>query len=320
MRHLLALFISALLALSCQTDPNSVRPLDLVPQGELTAPEALPGADTMPPSPTLKVMTFNVLCFFCNDVEYDPWEERLAYFGDLFARHTPDLVGLQELLFATEVDQILAVAPGYSALFFQDPAQSLFKEYADAAILYRTDRFQVVEHGFYWLSETPDIALAGGWAQSNLPRLVAWAHLRGIEDQREFYFATTHFDNNPPNQDMSAPLFVQRTQEWAASMPAIVVGDFNSKPASTAYAVLTTPARLPHLTLQNAFDLADGWRVEANQEPPPDYHPDHRIDHIFVAGDVHWKVPEWVVDMTVYGPHERYPSDHFAMTATLSME
>jgi len=42
-------------------------------------------------------MTFNVLCSFCNLREFDPWSERLAYFGDIFARHDPDLIGLQEL-------------------------------------------------------------------------------------------------------------------------------------------------------------------------------------------------------------------------------
>ena len=280
--------------------------------------EDLTAADAPPqPAPGLRVMTFNVLCFFCNDVEYDPWEERLVYFGDLFARHEPDLIGLQELLFEEEVEQILEVAPNYSALFFEDDEQDLFKDYADATILYRTDRFEVVDNGFYWLSETPDVPLAGGWADTNLPRLVAWAHLLQLADSREFYFATTHFDNNPPNQEMSAPLFVERTAVWSAKMPAIVVGDFNSKPNSPAYATLAAPADSAHLTLLNPFDLAQEWRVEANVETLPAYDPSHRIDHIFVAGEADWKVPEWVVDMHVYGPDDRYPSDHLAMVADI---
>jgi mRNA deadenylase 3'-5' endonuclease subunit Ccr4 len=50
-----------------------------------------------PAAPELTVMTFNVLCSFCNTREYDPWAERLGYFGDIFARHDADLIGIQEL-------------------------------------------------------------------------------------------------------------------------------------------------------------------------------------------------------------------------------
>ena len=178
-RHAATLLL--LLAVACgSTRPSAdiIETLAADAAGELSADE-IARADTQPaPASNLRVMTFNVLCFFCNDIEYDPWEDRLVYFGDLFARHQPDLIGLQELLFEDEVKQIIEEAPGYSALFFEDDVQELFKDYADATILYRTDRFEVVDNGFYWLSETPDTPLAGGWADTNLPRLVAWAHLR----------------------------------------------------------------------------------------------------------------------------------------------
>ena len=268
---------------------------------------------------SLTVMTFNVLCFFCDDVEYDPWEDRIGYFTDIFERHQPDLIGLQELLFYEgELEPILAQNPAYSAIYFSDETQDLFKEYADATILYRTERFEEVEKGFYWLSETPDEPLSGGWADSNLPRLVAWAHLRQLSDSTDLYFASTHFDNNPPNQEMSAPLFVERTAEWALQMPAIVVGDFNAKPDSPAYQTLVTPHPELGIQLLNTFDLAPEWAVAANQEPPPPYDPAHRIDHIFVAGDLPWQTTNWIVDMHVYGPESRYPSDHFAVVSTFA--
>jgi len=34
------------------------------------------------------------------------------------------------------------------------------------------------------------------------------------------------------------------------------------------------------------------------------------IDHIFVSGDVDWKVHSWVVDMWQYGDEPFFPSDH----------
>jgi endonuclease/exonuclease/phosphatase family metal-dependent hydrolase len=273
--------------------------------------------EVRPGDASLVVMTFNVLCFFCDDKNYDPWEERLTAFADLFGRHDPDLIGLQELLFKDEVDAILAGSPGYEALYFQDDSQALFRQYADATILYRRDRFDVVENGFYWLSATPDVVLAPGWASSNLPRLVAWARLRDRVTGGDLFFSSTHFDNNIPNQVNSAPLYVERTRLWAERMPVVAVGDYNSKLGSPAYAILTAEADPQHETLLNSFDLATIWRQESNLDPIPTYDPSHRIDHIFVSGPVDWQVDEWIVDQWVYGDKSRYPSDHRAMVATL---
>jgi len=305
------LMFFALLSLVACDPSGGDGPQDTPPD---TSPDIL--LDTAPAPVTLRVMTFNVLCSFCGGDEFDPWSARLTYFEDLFARHDPDLIGLQELFTPDEVDALLTAASGYEALFFEGIMGPLMLDfYPDAAILYRADRFTVVESGFYWLSGTPDEPWSAGWAESNLPRLVAWAQLRQVDDGRDLYFATTHFDNNPPNQDMSAPLFVERSRAWATEMPVILTGDFNSQPTDPAYATLT--AGLGALTLRNAFELSEDWAVDHNQAAEPAWDPIHRIDHIFVAGDAPWRVPTWSVDLHVYGPDERYPSDHFAMVAEI---
>lgn len=295
-------------------DANDVVMVDAEPEDlgvKADSPEA------QAEEPPLTVMTYNVLCSFCNK-DFDPWEQRLGYFADIIARHDPDLIGLQELFLGEEVEQIVETAPGYAALWWQDDQQVYFKDYADSVILYRVSKFEVVENGYYWLSETPDEALSGGWADANLPRLVAWAVLQRLSDGRQFYFASTHFDNNPPNQEMSAPLFVERTALYATDMPAIVVGDFNSKPDSPAYATLTAIHEDTGVQLLNTFDEATAWSVDSNQEPPAAYEPAHRIDHIFVAG-ASWDVPTWTVDTWVYGANQMYPSDHLAMVAVVNL-
>ena len=268
-------------------------------------------------------MTFNVLCWFCGDpAEYDPWEERLEHFRDLFARHDADLIGLQELspklTVPTDVEQILSVAPGYEAIFYADETG----EFPDATILYRSPRFELVDRGDYWLSPTPDEPRSTGFANgAQFPRLVVWALLRDTKADREVYFATTHFDNNPPSQEKSAPLLMQRTAPWVATHPVIVTGDFNSQPHDPAYHTLTGSSGDAGLALVNTQSLAATWRVDTNQSPPPEYDLDGRIDHIFVAGDgAAWTSSEWVVDLTVYGSEHRYPSDHRAMIARLELE
>jgi endonuclease/exonuclease/phosphatase family metal-dependent hydrolase len=266
---------------------------------------------------TLKVMTYNVLCSFCDPRNFDPWEERLPYFGDIFARHDPDLIGIQELTpLNDEVTELRAQAPGYEAIYFAPLGED---SYPDSLILYRASRFTALEHGEYWLSPTPDVPRSIGFVRFQFPRLVVWARLMDLEAGREIFFATTHFDNNAPSQDLSAPLVKMRTLPFVGDRPVILVGDFNSRPNSTAYGMLTSDAS-SGFVFQDSFDLAD-WRVVTNQTPIPAYDIDSRIDHIFVAGEgIEWSVVDWLADLTVYGPNQRYPSDHFPVVAELQLE
>jgi len=268
-----------------------------------------------PPEP-FGVMTFNVLCSFC-DSSYDPWDERLGDFDDIFARYDPDLIGLQELSLEIEVDQILELLPGYAALYYQ--AEESAFAYPDATILYRQDRFEVIERGAYWLSPTPEVPSSTGFADPQLPRLLQWARLRDRSSRRELYFASTHVDNNAPSQEMSAPLILERTAPFQDEGAAMVVGDFNSDLSTTAYGILTEGDGA-HRPLVNSFDIADSWSVEHNQPTEPSYDTDARIDHIFVGAPegASWQVERWAVDLYVYGAMDRYPSDHFAMFARVT--
>lgn len=279
--------------------------------GETGAPD-LP--DDLPVLEPAVVMTFNVLCSFCDDT-YDPWEDRVGYISDTIARHGPDLVGLQELFTADEVAQLLDQNPGYEALFYSDETS----DYADATIWWRADRYELLDSGFYWLSPAPDLPFSVGFSSPQLPRMVAWAQLLELSSGAELLFVDTHFDNNTPSQELSAPLLLERTEAQAGALPIIAVGDFNSRPDSPAYATLVGGVDGAGFALTNSFDLADAWSVESNQDPVPAYDPAIRIDHIFVAGG-EWTVPWWVVDTWVYGDSMLHTSDHFAMVAQLEFE
>ena len=270
-----------------------------------------------PETDTLKVMTFNIMCLFCGQ-GYDPWEDRITYMTDIFTRHQPDLVGTQEFFQAKDLNQVLELNPQYAALYYIDNGEGYLEDYPDAAIFYRSDRFDVLEEGYFWLTPTPDIPWSDGWAENQFWRIVGWAHFRQKSNGREFVFMNTHFDNNTPNQANSAPLMISRAQGWADTLPVIVSGDFNSKPDTVAYATLTTGIDGQGFHLTNSFDIADTWRVDHNQSGEVDYHPENRIDHIFFAGPGQWACDDWLVDMWVYGPNNYYPSDHWPIMTTLT--
>lgn len=264
-----------------------------------------------------RIMTFNVMCSSCGPEGFEDWEERVPYTGDTIRRHDPDLIGLQELFNGEEVAEIEAEIPGYTTIWFaaQNPGEL---DYADAAIAYRTSMFAAIEHGFYWLSPTPDTPYSNGFAAPQLPRLVVWARLRAIAEDYEFVFATTHFDNNSPSQELSAPLVLERTAALAAELPVIMVGDYNSQPKDPAYAILTGGVDGQGPRFADAFVLADEWRAASNLDPKPAYDPALRIDHVFLAG-APWQAADWVVDQWGYGPTMHFTSDHFAIAVEVSV-
>jgi len=251
----------------------------------------------------LRVMTYNILVDVDNP-DYDAWTDRRAGIVDTIQRHDPDLVGLQEPV-QSQVDDLLASCPEYSAVHQQ-------AGFTDATILYRTARFSEGKMNIYWLSPTPEEEYSLGFGNI-LPRMVIRVDLQDEATGRSFYFINTHFDNTAPSQDMSAPLFLARTEPLAGKLPVVITGDFNSNLNSTAYTALTSGTGF---RLQNSFDLAPQWSMDTNLDPRPDYDTDRRIDHIFIAGG-DFACDWWAVDITTYPPNNRFSSDHFAMAADL---
>lgn len=285
------------------------------------------GGESPPGPKPLTAMSFNVYCEFCDIAdEYDPWELRLEHFGDVFARHDPDLVGLQELaprlLVPSNAEQLLAArGEGFAAITFGEPESS---PNPDSTLLYRESRFTLLEHGEYWLSPTPDDPGSTGFSdKQTLARYVVWARLRDRFGERELYVANTHFDNNTPSQEKSAALLKQRTAPFASDVPVLVLvlGDFNSKPDSPSYATLTGDDG--GFALTDTFQLCDA-AVSEGGAATGEVDAAARIDHIFTGGTLPsgdaaaWTCPRWVEDHSVYGPEQRLPSDHYPVVAELS--
>jgi endonuclease/exonuclease/phosphatase family metal-dependent hydrolase len=277
--------------------------------------------DTTTPEPAaleLTVMTYNVLCSFC-DPTYDPWDDRLGYHQDIFERHAPDLIGLQELTFAEEVAQYLDLNPAYEAVYFAtDDLDALMPAYPDQTILYRKDRFREIERGFFWLSPTPDEPFTVGFAEgaSQFWRLVGWVLLEQSADRRRFYLVNTHFDNNPPSQELSGPLVYERLADLVAAHPVIFTGDFNTGPGDAAFDTLVEGADGHDWHFIDTWDIAENQLAITDDASAPADDRYHHIDHIFVAGG-EFECTEWRVDLTTYGARDLFPSDHYAISARI---
>ena len=251
----------------------------------------------------LRVMTFNVRLPLAQDGP-NQWQFRRDFAAKLMARAKPDIAGTQEL-HKVQGDELLARLPGY-AWFGTDRRGGHGDEHM--GIFYRHDRFNLVELGNFWLSDTPGVPGSISWGHP-YPRMVTWGLFEAKADGRRFYVLNTHFPYRAEDGEArlkAAQLIRDHIAALPEGVPLILIGDFNTEPDSAVHALLTRT-------------LADA-RIAAPVKAGPEgtYHAykgtgDRRIDWILTRGFRAQRV-ETIADRR----GDLYPSDHFPVVADLA--
>ena len=104
-----------------------------------------------------------------------------------------------------------------------------------SAIFYRTDKFEVLEHGDFWLSEITDRPNKG-W-DAVLPRICTWGEFRDKQTGFTFLFFNLHMDHvGVQARAESAKLILGEDQGVPqGKLPAILTGRFQRGPTSESY-------------------------------------------------------------------------------------
>ena len=63
-----------------------------------------------------------------------------------------------------------------------------------SAIFYKTSRFDLLDKGNFWFSETPDVP-GKGWDATCCNRICSWGKFRDKESGKVFYFFNSHYDH-----------------------------------------------------------------------------------------------------------------------------
>lgn len=262
----------------------------------------------------VRVMSFNIRYGTARDGD-NHWDRRKDFLVETIRTFDPDLLGTQETL-AFQRDFIAEKLTGYDHF-------GVGRDFGDdrgemAALFYKRDRFEKVEGGHFWLSETPDKVGSKSW-DSSLPRMVTWVKLRDrlLVNSAPLVFFNTHFDHQGATARLEAARLLRRQIELLAKDATVVVtGDFNTGPGSPPYRALFDPAD------EHPAVVIDSFRAVN-----PDVTPTEgtfssfkaantggaRIDWIGVSND--WQIRSAGIDRTARDG--RTPSDHFPVTAIL---
>ena len=261
-----------------------------------------------------RVMTYNIR--FAGNEETDgvnAWSNRKELVASMIRFHHSDIVGLQEALLP-QLNDLTELLPGYSWIGVGRDDGKSNGEFS--SILFRNDRFKVLKHSTFWLSDTPEIP-SKGW-DAALPRIVTWAKFKDKETKKSFFIFNTHYDHIGENaRNNSSRLLVKRIKEICDNSRVVVTGDFNTRMSTEAYKILIEQSA-DKLTLYDAQSKSQtehhGSNVTFNGFGTS-IEPGNKIDFIFVTKDVS-VIQHGVLDETVDG---LYPSDHMPVIAEVKI-
>jgi endonuclease/exonuclease/phosphatase family metal-dependent hydrolase len=268
------------------------------------------------PGEQLRVMSYNIRYGTAPDGE-NHWERRKEFLVATIRAFSPDLLGTQETL-SFQRDYLAEHMPEYEVL---GVGREDGKERGEMmAVFWRKDRFEVIDSGHFWLSETPEIPGSKSW-DSSLPRMVTWVKLRDrlAESKPPIVWFNTHFDHRGAvARRESARLIRRKLEELGKGCSLIIAGDFNAGESSEPYRILfgiSEDGRASALvdTFRVAVPVSgleegtfSGFNVRNVTGP--------RIDWIGCSRD--WEVLKAGIDRTARDG--KTPSDHFAVYAVLS--
>ena len=256
---------------------------------------------------TIRVASFNNQIGFPNEKnEPAKWSNRLPLVEKMLLEEDFDIVGMQEPMWyqCKDMEKFLT---GYAWV-----GRSVYGPVEDGKyhynpIFYKTDKFELLEWGGFWFSDTPDVEGSMTWGNTT-PRMCTWAHFKDKRTGKDFFHFNMHYDHRSVNSmNNSSRLMLAKLKEIAGDKPAFFTGDYNSYDGSEAYRILAESGEL--IDSYTIADRTDGLNIASWNEYKPIRHTEgmSNLDHVFVTpGTV---VKSWRLVTTTYDG--KYPSDHF---------
>jgi len=283
------------------------------------------------------IATYNIRLLTNSDVESgNGWNQRYPYIVKLVRFHGFDIFGTEEG-YLSQLNDMKALLPGYD--FIGVGRDDGAEKGEHSAIFYDTNKFDVLDHGDFWLSEITDRPNKG-W-DAALPRICTWGKFREKQTGFTFIYYNLHMDHiGVVARAESAKLILKKVKEdeEREGLPSVLSGDFNVDQRDSGYKLLAESG-----LMRDAYEVADF--VYDNVGTWNGFHPDRmsdaRIDHIFLTKEFHVKRYGILTDtyrakidkterteLFMEGPDTedskkytaRTPSDHFPVMIEVEIE
>ena len=273
------------------------------------------------PKGAFTLATFNVRCS-CDRGDIS-WYRRMPRVADIVRRRGFDVFGVQEAEPA-EAAILEYELPGFARVGCGRGKDRL----GEAMFIYfRSSRFDCLDSGTFWLSETPDVP-GSRYEGAGCPRTCTWALLKDRFSGAKFRYFNTHLDHISPQarvDGMRVLLELGVRPAKARGETVILTGDLNDTLDETdspkAIATLCGPL-LSKRASENPIALVSTELVDAyalsktpHAGPHKTFHgftktPRCRIDYVFATPDVEVFSHETIDDT----PGGEFASDHYPVS------
>ena len=188
----------------------------------------------------------------CYNIYYQNIESRSANVIDLILKNDPDVLLLQEVSVEwIPYLQTFMAENGYSYYGYGRYGGELSAEVLQSGdqftpVLWKTEKYDLVDSGHFWLSDTPEVQSAAymDGTVSNYPRCVNWAILKDKEAGKEFLTTSVH--TAPGGEDKDRKIRAKSSYQIATTLneirdgrPAILAGDWNMGLTDDAFYAVT---------------------------------------------------------------------------------
>lgn len=251
---------------------------------------------------SFKIASYNLRMDTASD-SLNAWPNRKENVKALIQYHDFDIIGTQEG-FIHQVKALIEI-PGFAYI---GAGRDDGKEAGEhSAIVYNTNKFELIDSGNFWLSETPDKP-GLGWDATCCNRIASWGKFKDKVSNTEFFVFNAHFDHQGVvARQESGKLMVKKITEIAKDAPVICTGDFNSLPETeqikSMSELLNDSYFATKLPPYGPVGTSTGFRFTAPLK--------NRIDYVFVSD--HFEVLKYAV--LTDAKDQRYPSDHMPVVA-----
>ena len=246
----------------------------------------------------LKVVSFNIR--YGDDPNGYSIAERAPRLEKVTKKYDPDVIGFQEytVIWEKEIEN-------------RFPEYEIFNKYRSvheleaAPILWKKDKFELLNTGYFWLSSTPEVESRGWDELYNCWRMCEYVILKHKESGKVFTYMNTHYGFGDKGQVDSSRLIYEYSKK-ISPYPTFVTGDFNMYPDSLGYGEITK-----HFTDVNGATANDRRTTYHGYGTVDNAH----IDYCFIDEKIK-PLSFKLIDETVDG---KYPSDHYGFFTTLEI-
>ena len=238
--------------------------------------------------------------------------QRAPRFNQLVQEYLPDIMCIQE--------DNRTWAPIMDKFFGEN--YSMVGEYSGGpdttkgnrqSIYFRSDRYELLENGALWLSDTPFDPMTK-FEDSKSVRHTTWAVLKDKHTNCELFVCDIHLDNTT-NEVRLAQLDVLYTHlgSYMETYPTIMCGDFNARPDSGVYEEVTKTFLDPHVTASAKPDFTEYSFTRYGTAQFGTNDETRRLDYMFYNDQLVANMYRIMTDT-----YDGYISDHFGVMTEYS--